>query len=138
MLRYLPITMCLTLTLGTPAMATENWRWDQCRMNNGTPAWTPYEVKQEIRCATQRWSVPGGASRAIAIASCESGNDLRDAGGDGYAGPFQQSERYWPERRRHYEPDGWELQRMPAHPRANVIVSIRQAHGSGWGAWGCA
>jgi hypothetical protein len=131
------MTYLLALSLFL-APTTADWRWDECRFNDGSSTWTSREVRQEIRCATQKWPVPGGATRAIAIALCESGTDLQDAGGDGYAGPFQQSERYWPDRRRHYKPAGWELARNPAHPRANVIVSIRQAHGSGWGAWSCA
>ena len=108
-------------------------------MNAGSSTWTSREVKQLIRCAVSKWNVTGGITTAISIASCESGLDLQDGyAGDGYAGPFQQAVSYWPDRRRHYRPPGWELQRSAAQPRANVIVSIRQAHGSGWSAWSCA
>ena len=138
MLRCLLIVTCLILTLATPAKA-DDWRWDECRMNAGSSTWTSREVKQTMRCAISKWSVPGGFRNAYSIASCESGPDLQDPySGDGYAGPFQQAERYWPDRRRHYRPTGWVLQHSAAQPRANVIVSIRMAHGSGWSAWSCA
>ena len=136
-LRYV-LTIVAILCLATPAKATGEWRWDECRMNAGSSTWTSREVKQVIRCAVQKWNVPGGIRTAISIASCESGSDLQDPGGDGYAGPFQQSERYWPDRRRFYKPTGWVLQHSAEQPRANVIVSIRMAHGSGWSAWSCA
>ena len=141
MTRYLLILfMLLTLTLiPTEAKAASEWRWDECRMNAGSSTWTSREVRQTIRCAVTKWSVPGGLTTAISIALCESGVDLQDWYiGDGYAGTMQQSVIYWRDRRQHYRPPGWKLQRSPAQPRANVIVSIRMAHGSGWSAWSCA
>ena len=144
MLRCLLIVMCSILILATPGKAlgtgtTHEWRWDECRMNAGSSSWTSREVRQVIRCAVAKWPVSGGVSTALSVAACESGSDLQDwNASDGYAGPMQQAVRYWPGRRSHYRPRGWELQRSPAQPRSNVIVSIRMAHGSGWSAWSCA
>ena len=138
MTRYFLVAM-LSLTLASPAKATSEWRWNECRMNAGSSTWTSREVRRTIRCAVSKWSVPGGLVSALSIALCESGADLQDWYiGDGYAGPMQQSVTYWHDRRQHYKPIHWELAPSPAQPRANVIVSIRMAHGSGWGAWSCA
>jgi len=136
MLRCLKValTAAVLLTLASPAYAAD-WREEHCRMNKATNVWTPFEIRQTIRCAVAKWGVPGGAEKAIAVALCESGYDLQDAGGDGYAGTFQQSEHYWPSRWRNLKPQGWELQSSPENPRANTVVSIRMAHGAGWSAW---
>jgi len=137
MLRCIKVLLITTLVLAaaSPALAFETWRQEHCRMNKATNVWTPFEVRQTIRCAVEKWGVPGGAAKAIDVALCESGYDLQDAGGDGYAGTFQQSEQYWPSRWRALKPQGWELQRSPTNPRANTVVSIRMAHGAGWSAW---
>lgn len=111
----------------------------ECRYgrSDGRPGWSTLEVRRVIRCATGKWDVPGGYGKAIDVASCESGSDLLDRSTDGYTGTFQQSTRYWNGRRAYYNPDAWEkpLQRSAANPRANVVVSIRMAHASGWDAW---
>jgi hypothetical protein len=95
-----------------------------------------WHIKQLIRCAAHRWSVPGGAYKAIAVADCEShlNPGARSTSGS-YAGLFQQSTAYWPSRARHYG----QGDRSAFNGRANIIVSIRMAHGArSWGAWaGC-
>ncbi len=92
------------------------------------------QVKRLIRCAAHRWKVSGGPAKAVDVASCESGLNPKAYNTGGYAGVFQQSTRYWPERATSY---GFP-KRSVFNGRANVIVSIRMAHEDGWGAWGCA
>jgi hypothetical protein len=92
------------------------------------------QVKQLIKCAVARWNSPGGAKKALSVARCESGFDPDAYNSGGYAGVYQHATRYWPDRADHWGfPD-----RSAFNGRANVIVSIRMAHASGWGAWGCA
>lgn len=140
-----------TLATG-PAGARPDWRDEEIRYarSDGEPGWSTADVRRTIVAAVRRWPVPGGLAQALAVARCESGEDLlAPAGVDGYAGTFQQSERYWRWSPSHgylgggrlaaFNPDGWDkpLPRSPANPRANVVVSIRMAHASGWGAWSC-
>ena len=136
-LKYVLIGITALALLATPARA-ETWREEHCRMNKATNVWTAFEIRQTIRCATAKWPVPGGPTKAINVALCESGADLQDPGGDGYAGTFQQSEHYWPGRYISLRPTGWELQPSAVNPRANTVISIRMAHASGWDAWSCA
>ncbi len=92
-----------------------------------------YQLKRLIRCAARRWAVPGGPAKALAVARCESHLDP-GAYGNGNAGVFQQRVVYWPGRAR-----TWGFPGVSAfNGRANVIVSVRMAHASGWGAWSCA
>jgi hypothetical protein len=91
------------------------------------------EVRRLIRCAAERWAVPGGPRKAIAVARCESGLRPR-ASGNGNGGIFQHRMIYWPGRARI-----WGFPRTSVfNGRANVIVSIRMAARFGWDAWSCA
>lgn len=108
-------------------------------------------VRGLIRCAVRRWSVPGGAPKAIAVARCES-SLWPWANGDGNLGVFQHRDRYWRARvrallrerwfsRRHWERIDRDATVYPGAAylaRANVLVAVRMAHRSGWGAWSCA
>jgi hypothetical protein len=92
------------------------------------------QVKLLIRCAARRWSVAGGPDKALQVARCESGYNPDAYNPDGYAGVYQQAQRYWPNRADHWGfPD-----RSAFNGRANIVVSMRMAHASGWGGWGCA
>lgn len=105
------------------------------------------KVRGLIRCAEDRWDVPGGAPKAIAVAECESGL-WPWAHGNGNLGIFQQREPYWVGRARTYLERSWfsahRWERILTVPqgaylaRANVLVSIRMAHRGGWGPWSCA
>jgi hypothetical protein len=122
--------------------AHAGWRAHECRYG-GADGFSAVEVEQTIYCAARHWPVPGGASYALFVASCESGSDLVDAYvGDGYAGPFQQAVAYWHGRRRSYDDavgPALDVARAGARrPRANVLVSIRMAHRLGWSPWSCA
>lgn len=96
----------------------------------------PAEVERLIRCAAQRWEVPGGPDKAVDVAMCESSLRPDAIGGDGlYLGIFQQHRDYWPARATRYGFDGVSA----LNGRANIIVSIRMASEGGWGPWtGCA
>jgi hypothetical protein len=92
-----------------------------------------YQVKKLIRCAARRWHVPGGPDEAVSVAECESHLDP-GADGGGNAGVFQQNLTYWP-----WRADAFGFPGASAYnARANIIVSVRMAHRSGWGAWACA
>jgi soluble lytic murein transglycosylase-like protein len=93
-----------------------------------------HQVKRLIRCAARRWHVSGGPSKALRVARCESGYDPSAYNPSGYLGIYQQAKWYWAGRAVRFGfPD-----RSAFNGRANVIVSIRMAHASGWGGWGCA
>ena len=106
--------------------------------SDGRYGWSTLDVFRTIRAAVDRWPVEGGLGKALSVARCESGDDLLDSSTDGYTGTFQQATSYWAGRRASYNPELWErpLPMAASNPRANVVVSIRMAHGSGgWGAW---
>lgn len=94
----------------------------------------PDRVERLIRCAVARWPVPGGAAAAIDTARDESGLWPWAYNPGGYAGVFQQSTRYWPDRARRYLRPRWFGGRTPGplNGRANVLVSVRMAHAAGW------
>jgi hypothetical protein len=107
-------------------------------------------VRDLIRCAAHRWTVPGGATRAIAIFTCESRLRPNAIGGDNL-GVAQHKDDYWPSRAWTYLRHRWfphkafpsaygtdDDRRLAFNARANVIVGIRYAHVDGWGPWSCA
>ena len=110
------------------------------------------KVAALIRCAVRRWSVEGGADKAIAVATCESGLWPWAVGGDNL-GVFQHKATYWFSRVNRYLRERWfnaaQWERVhqeasvsnprPAFlARANVLIGIRMAHSGGWGPWSCA
>lgn len=100
-------------------------------------------VRRLIRCAAGRWSIPGGAEKALDVARCESGFWPWAVGGGVNLGVFQHRDIYWRSRALiHLEPYWrWGIRRASVsafNARANVLVSIRMAHAGGWGPWSCA
>lgn len=89
-----------------------------------------------IRCATERWEVPGGADKAICIADAESNLNPRatSAGGE-YLGLFQHSAEAWPERFETWTRPTWGLDESALSGRTNAIVTARMVNEDGWGAW---
>src|SRR2546426_7694607 len=57
----------------------------------------PQKVRHLIRCTQRRWAVPGGASKALSVAKCESGFNPKASSGSS-DGVFQQNRTYWPGR----------------------------------------
>jgi len=89
-----------------------------------------------IRCAAERWEVPGGARTAICIAEAESHLDPEATSANGaYVGLFQHSAEAWPERYAEWTRPGWELDESPLSGRTNAIVTMRMVNADGWGAW---
>lgn len=108
-----------------------------CRTSDGN-GWSPKDVRQAIRCAVSRWTVPGGASKAVSIARCESHFNPHARLGQ-FSGVFQQGSSWWRGRFRHYNPHhGYKLSRSIWNARSNVIVSIRMMHAVGLSPWSCA
>lgn len=89
-----------------------------------------------IRCATERWEVPGGADKAVCIADAESNLNPRatSAGGE-YLGLFQHSAEAWPERLETWTRPAWGLDESALSGRTNAIVTARMVNENGWGPW---
>lgn len=136
----------------TPALSDQAPGYGPCAVRIPSPSRFHEEdgyrkVKRIIRCAVERWSVPGGASKAIAVATCESGLWPWAVGGDNL-GIFQHKDDYWMSRVREYLKPRWftdrQWERLTSKlsgaflARANILVSIRMAHRVGWGPWACA
>jgi hypothetical protein len=103
--------------------------------------WSPELVRGLVRCAVARWSVAGGAQKAISVFSCESSLfPWADSNGNLGIGQL----RFWADRVHRYLRARWfnaaQWSRIRTVPngaflaRANVLVSVRLAH-SGWGPW---
>jgi hypothetical protein len=139
--RAASITGCLVATLiiaaGPVARAS-----GQHRLDSGPPgpcalARMPDETVENfsvrmITCATDTWSVPGGADRATCIATRESGLNPRASSPTGaYLGLFQHSAKYWPSRYDTWTRPAWELRRTAFSARTNAIVTMRMVHSAG-------
>lgn len=110
----------------------------QCRYNSlDSRAWTSHEVLHTINCATNKWSVPGGAKYARTIAWRESRYNARAWNPYSKAcGVFQHLIRYWPGRQNAFDGPKWNLAESCKNGRANVIVTIRMVHRIGnWSHW---
>ena len=93
-----------------------------------------WHVKQLIRCAEDRWHVPGGPSMALYVANRES--EFQPKAYNGYSGAsgiFQHLRRYWPGRADAFGFNGWSA----FNARANIMVTMRMVHRAGsWSDWG--
>lgn len=94
----------------------------------------PWQVKKLIRCAENRWSVPGGAPTALYVANRESNFKPKAYNGSsGASGIFQHLRRYWPGRADTFGFRGWSA----FNARANIMVTMRMVHRMGsWSHWG--
>lgn len=106
------------------------------------------KVSALIRCVEGRWSVPGGASKAISVADCESSLWPWVGQESSHVGLYQHISSDWTSRARAglrarwFTDNAWNRVtgswRGGKLARANVIVSLRMAHNGGWGPWSCA
>jgi hypothetical protein len=106
--------------------------------------WTPELVRGLVRCAVDRWPVPGGAPKANAVADCES-SWYPFAYYAGNYGVFQI--RSWAShvhtylKPRWFSDNQWDRirgsERGAYLARANVLLAIRWASRVGWSAWSC-
>ena len=124
----------LTLVLATSPVGVAHAREAGASPRLCTFDWRkgPWHVKQLIRCAEQRWSVPGGAPLALHVASRESNFQPRAYNSySGASGIFQHLRRYWPGRADSYGFGGWSA----FNARANIMVTMRMVSLYGWDPW---
>jgi len=115
-----------------------------CPVTRTTTETVQHFSKRVIRCAAAKWVVPGGATKAICIASRESGlvPTARSATGQ-YLGLFQHSRVSWPSRYADWTAPAWHLRTHALNGRTNTIVTLRMVHGfggwapAGWKVRGC-
>ena len=89
-----------------------------------------------IKCAEDRWPVPGDAEKAICIAQRESGLIPNATSPTGqYVGLFQHSAAEWPSRYAEWTRPVWQLKENPLNGRTNAIVTMRIVNAEGWAAW---
>jgi hypothetical protein len=92
--------------------------------------------KRLIRCAADRWDIPGGAQRAICVADHESHlNPEAVSSGGTYVGLFQHLADAWPDRYEAWTRRAWHLDESPLSGRSNAIVTVRMINADGWGPW---
>jgi hypothetical protein len=134
------IAVCLT---ASPTQAKllpyERRIGDACRFRlvDGELGWSTREVELTIACAVRRWPVPGGLTKARAIAWRESRFTATAYNASGCAGVYQWATGTW-------------ASVVPRHPylaavlshnrfnaRSNVLYAIKTASGPmGWSPWG--
>lgn len=129
-----PVAASAVLALSLPASA--HHREGPCDVHRRDDESVQQHSKRVIRCAVERWSVPGGTEKAICIADVESGLDLEatSAGGE-YLGLFQHQAKAWPDRYREWTRQSWELDESALSGRTNAIVTARIVNAEGWAAW---
>jgi hypothetical protein len=139
--RRLKILLLIAL-LGAPVIpvsappAAADHRPGPCSLDRGDDESVHHWVKRLIRCATNRWEVPGGARKAICIARHESGLDPKASSPSGdYLGLFQHSAVHWPDRYEAWTRRVWDLDRRARNGRTNTIVTMRIVNAHGWGPW---
>lgn len=114
----------------TASPAVAGHRRQECRFGRSDRA-----VRRTIRCAVDRYHVPGGRRHALAIARRESGFECGADNPTSTAGGVYQvligTWKGW-HRRLHPWWRRWGLARSRYNCRANVMASIRVAHASGW------
>jgi hypothetical protein len=94
------------------------------------------KMRRMIRCATDRWEVPGGAERAICVADAESDlNPMAESAGGDFLGLYQHMARAWPDRYDTWTRPAWRLNTNALSGRSNAIVTIRMVNADGWGPW---
>ncbi|MGH2635469.1 MAG: hypothetical protein ACRDHU_04915 [Actinomycetota bacterium] len=122
------------LCLSAPALA--HHRPGPCDLHRGADETVRSHSRRLVRCAAERWEVPGGVETALCIAQAESGLNPETAseGGD-FLGLYQHSAEAWPERFEAWTRDVWELDESALSGRTNAIVTIRMVNANGWGPW---
>jgi len=141
------VTLILAAAMLLPSQAQAKepaaWRWQRCQMKNVVMTgddWRNREVKLEIRCAVRHWSVPGGVSKALDVARCESGFNEEAVSSTGCSGVYQFTAGTWSSVKERWSKfmKRWSLRGNVFNARSNVLLAIRKAHADGWGAWSCA
>jgi hypothetical protein len=129
-----PVAASAVLALSLPASA--HHREGPCDVHRRDDETVQQHSKRLIRCAVDRWSVPGETEKAICIADAESGLDPEaKSAGEEYLGLFQHMAKTWPEHYRAWTREAWELDESALSGRTNAIVTARIVNTEGWGAW---
>jgi hypothetical protein len=105
--------------------------------------WTDREERRTLECVVDHFGpIDGGIDKARQVGSCESGwwRKAGAANGYRYLGLFQHAATDWPSRVAWAMPDGWRVGPWSSwtNSRAQIVVTVRMVHASGWGAWSCA
>ena len=130
------------LLAAAPGDATQQLRERTCRyqwVDRGT--WTAREEQRTLACVVEHFGpIDGGVDKARQVGSCESGWYRLASNGGAYLGLFQHAATYWPGRVASLMPDGWRVGPWSSwqNSRAQIVVTVRMVHASGWGAWSCA
>ena len=129
-----PVAASAVLALAVPASA--HHREGPCDVHRRGDESVQQHSRRLIRCAVERWSVPGGVEKAICIADAESGLDpeVESAGGE-FLGLFQHLAKAWPDRYREWTREAWQLDESALSGRTNAIVTARIVNAEGWGSW---
>lgn len=135
--RYTVVVLAVIAGMGSVAgPARADVRPGPCHLHRAEDETIQHFSKRVIRCAADRWTIPGGADKAICIARRESGLDpsATSSGGD-FLGLFQHMASDWPRRYSSWTKQSWELGTSALNGRTNTVVTIRIVDAVGWGAW---
>jgi len=125
-----------------PGTQTQEIRERTCRYQWVDPGtWTAREERRTLACVVDRFGpVDGGIPKVEQVGDCESHWNRLASNGGSYLGLFQHSATYWPSRVAWAMPDGWRVGPWSSwkNSRAQIVVTVRMVHASGWGAWSCA
>jgi hypothetical protein len=136
----LPVALLLSVLLLVLPAASATAGPQEARYTQVSPKVCPvdwrigtWHVRKLIRCAAFRYHVPGGATKALAIANRESHFDPGAYNAySGAAGIYQHLSRYWPGRAYTFGFKGYSA----FNARANIIVTMRMVTRYGWSPWG--
>ena len=155
MLRRMSLVIGLVLTMMTASLVPSasadvsdlraSWRWDECRFKTltdrpGEDDWTTREIALTIQCGVDHYPVYGGAAKALAVGSCESGLDEDEYGNPPYIGVYQFHPSTWSSAFANWRnfAQRWSIRSSPWNGRSNVLIAIKMVHSGGWGPWSCA
>ena len=129
----------VTATEASDNTRQQEVRERQCRFQWVDPGiWTAREERRTALCIIGRWPVSWDTlNRTIA---CESGWWRKAYNPNGHVGLGQHDEDAWDDRVGAFMPEGWRTGPWARwqNSRSNLLVTIRMAYVSGWGAWSCA
>lgn len=130
----IPILALALLLPAGPALGDH--RDGPCHLHQQEGETVRAHMKRIVRCAVERWEVPGGAEKAICIADAESDLNPEAVGAGGaYLGLYQHSAEAWPDRYATWTRRAWDLDDDALSGRTNAIVTVRMVNENGWGGW---
>lgn len=115
-----------------------NWRWRYCKFQSlGRVVWSRSEVHKTIHCAIEHFPTSHATADYVADRESDYQHDAWNSS-SGACGVYQHLSRYWPGRVDAFNGarPRWDLAGSCKDARANILVTMRMAHGDGWGPWG--